>query len=125
MEFALVVPILLLLVFGIIDFGYLVNRVSVVNNAARDAAREGSLNGTQAEVAAVAADALSSVPGTSVAVSCLAPDGTACSGAYDSSAESGGTSVVTVTYVHDMITPVGYVFGDTINVSRQAKMRIE
>ena len=62
-EFALVVPLLLMLVFGIVDFGYMVNRVSMVNNAARDAAREGSLAGTQASITATATAALDGVLG--------------------------------------------------------------
>src|SRR5215831_20227506 len=38
-EFALVLPILLLLVLGIVDFGFLFQRLEVVTNAAREGAR--------------------------------------------------------------------------------------
>lgn len=124
-EFALVLPLLLMLVFGIIDFGYLVNRSSMVNNAARDAAREGSLHATSAEIVAVADDALSGVPGASTEVTCTKPDGTACGVSYDTDAAAGGTVIVTVTYVHEMITPISLVFGDSVDVSRTARMRIE
>jgi hypothetical protein len=123
-EFALVVPLLIMLVFGIIDFGYLINRVSLVNNAARDAARVASLNGTHAEVVATADAALDGIPGTSVAVTCRKPDGSACGG-YDADADGGGTAVVTITYVHEMITPIAAIFTDSVDVSRTAEMRIE
>jgi Flp pilus assembly protein TadG len=123
-EFALVVPLLLMLVFGIVDFGYMVNRVSMVNNAARDAAREGSLAGTQASITATATAALDGVPGTTVTVTCRKPDGTAC-GSYDADAASGGTTVVTINYEHEMITPIAFIFGDSVNLSRTAQMRIE
>jgi Flp pilus assembly protein TadG len=38
-EFALVLPLLLLLVLGIVDFGFLFQRYEVVTNAAREGAR--------------------------------------------------------------------------------------
>ena len=44
-EFALIAPLLLLLVFGIIDFGWMLMKANLVNNATRDAARVASLSG--------------------------------------------------------------------------------
>ena len=38
-EFALIVPILLVVLFGIIDFGFAINRYTIVNNAAREGVR--------------------------------------------------------------------------------------
>jgi Flp pilus assembly protein TadG len=124
-EFALVLPLLLLLAFGIIDFGYMVNRAAVVNNAARDGAREGSLHATSPEIVAAATATLDGLPGATVTVTCLKPDGTPCGADYDTDAAGGGTTVVTVTYVHEMITPIGSVFGESVDVSRTARMRIE
>lgn len=124
-EFALVVPLLLMLVFGIVDFGYMINRSSMVNNAARDAAREGSLHGTQADITATATSSLGGVPNTTISVSCSKPDGTTCGASYDTDAASGGTSVVTISYEHQMITPISFIFGDSVNLSRTAQMRIE
>ncbi len=123
-EFALVFPILVILVFGIIDFGYLINRVSLVNNAARDAAREGSLHATEAEITSTATTALNGVPGATVTVTCKKPDGTAC-GSYDTDAASGGTTIVTILYSHEMITPIAAIFGSSVGVTRAAQMRIE
>jgi Flp pilus assembly protein TadG len=42
-EFALVLPLLLLVVLGIVDFGFLFQRMEVVTNAAREGARLGVL----------------------------------------------------------------------------------
>lgn len=127
LEFALVAPILFLLLFGIIDYGYLINRSSMINNAVRDAAREGALHGSQAEVSAVATAALAGFsPTPTVAVTCKTAAGAAC-GSYDAGAESGGTVTVRVTYQHPMMTPVGSMIGggDTVTVTRTATMRIE
>jgi len=50
-EFALVFPVLLLVVLGIVDFGFLFQRMEVVTNAAREGARMAVLPGyTQADV---------------------------------------------------------------------------
>lgn len=70
-EFALVLPILLILVFGIIEFGFFIYDQSVITNASREAARAGivlnSLPGlpprkTQAELQAVVDQYLTGVP---------------------------------------------------------------
>ena len=52
-EFALVLPMLLLLGLGIFDFGMLFQRYEVVTNAAREGARAGAVGLTQAQVTAV------------------------------------------------------------------------
>ena len=44
-EFALVLPLLLLIVLGIVDFGFLFQRCEVVTNAAREGARMAVLPG--------------------------------------------------------------------------------
>jgi hypothetical protein len=44
-EFALVLPLLLLLVLGIVDFGFMFQRLEVVTNAAREGARLAVLPG--------------------------------------------------------------------------------
>ena len=47
-EFALVMPLLLLLVFGIVEFGLIMNRQITVTHAAREGARYYSLPGVTA-----------------------------------------------------------------------------
>lgn len=46
-EFALVFPLLLLVVLGIVDFGFLFQRMEVITNAAREGARIAVLPGYQ------------------------------------------------------------------------------
>ncbi|WP_114422382.1 TadE/TadG family type IV pilus assembly protein [Nocardioides houyundeii] len=124
-EFALIMPILFMLCFGIIDFGYAINRHSVINNASRDAAREASLGGTKAQIVAAANESLGNLAGATVVVSCKKPTGGACGSNYDTDAVSNGWAVVTVKYTHTMITPISYLFGNSIKLDRTAQMRIE
>jgi len=44
-EFALVAPVLLLVMFGIVDFGWMVFNYSQLNNGLRESVRYGSVNG--------------------------------------------------------------------------------
>ena len=45
---------------------------------------------------------------------------------YDTGAESGGTAIVKVTYLHPWVTPVGSMFGgNTIGLVKTSRMRIE
>lgn len=123
-EFALVMPILLMLVMGIIDFGYMINRSSMITNAARDGAREASLQGDLAMIRQAAENSLQDVPGATISVTCTKPAGGACA-SYDTDAVSGGVAQVTIDYTHEMITPISMFFGDSVDVSRTARMRIE
>lgn len=52
-EFALVLPVLLLLGLGICDFGMLFQRYEIVTNAAREGARAGAVGLSQAQIDAV------------------------------------------------------------------------
>lgn len=131
LEFALIVPILIALVFGIADFGWAINRDTLVNNAAREGAREGSLNPDAAAITTTVRQSLSDVEalGSSpsritVTVSCRKPDETACA-SFATDATSGGTVIVTVALDHSWITPVGSTFGGGIELSKTVEMRIE
>lgn len=131
LEFALIVPMLVMVVFGVVDFGWAMNRDTLVNNAAREGAREGSLNPVQADIVSAVRQSLSSVEavGTTpsritVTVTCRKPDNMPCS-TFAADAASGGTVVVKVALRHGWITPVGDTFGDDILLSKTVEMRIE
>jgi Flp pilus assembly protein TadG len=137
-EFALIAPLLLMLVFGIIDFGWMIDRSNVVNNVARDAARTASLDGSYADITKVATDELKDIgvtypgPSATVTVTCTTPSGTTCTSAdYDTKAVSGSAVKVTISYKHKWITPVGAICGffgggsctgNTITLTRTSEM---
>jgi Flp pilus assembly protein TadG len=99
-EFALVFPTLLLVMLGIIDFGFLFQRYEVVTNAAREGARVAILPGyTDGDVQArvnqyIAASGLTGTANTAV-------------GAPQSLTVGGGQCItvrpVTVTYEHEFL----------------------
>jgi Flp pilus assembly protein TadG len=116
-EFALVLPLLLLIVFGIIDFGRAYNAQIELTQAAREGVRLAALS--QSNVVSRTQAAAS--PLTSVGVTV-----TACA------AGSTGDAVVKTTYTFTFITPVsaiaglfGSSFGTSMSMSGQAVMRCQ
>jgi Flp pilus assembly protein TadG len=116
-EFALVIPILLLVIFGIIDFGRAVYAYSTIGNAARTAGRVAIVSQTQSSIKTAAinqAVALGTQPsdveityscGSSYAIGCIAS--------------------VNVTYKFHAITPVIGQIWQTINMSSTTQLPIE
>ena len=101
-EFALVLPLLLLVVFGIIDFGRGLNAQITITQAAREGARLVALD--QPNVVSrtqAAANGLSGV-GVTVVTSCPAPG---------SGSPPAGDAQVKVTYQLNFVTPVGAIAG--------------
>ena len=139
-EFALIMPLLFMIVFGIIEFGYMLNRDIIVGNASRDGARVASLNGTYAEICdsvktelSASASRFRALPDhvhrpTTITIDCKKADDTPCyatSATYDTLAEPGATAIVTVRYVHRWITP-GLVFvGNSVTLQQVTQMRVE
>lgn len=136
LEFALVAPVIILMVFGMIDFAMVMNAQAVVANAARDAARAASLNANELSAhraAWVTASNLNRAAydtNPTVRVDCILADlATACTGAnYDAAVKPPDSVVrVTVTYRYTYITPLpGLIgMGGQTTMTKQSFMRIE
>ena len=108
-EFALVVPILLLLVLGLIEYGYRYSRASVLNNAAFVAARNYSIHEDAGEAEAAGRAADSDMPGG------------ASFGGFSCSGEN-----VTVTITSTESSPTGlFPGGDSFVVNAKGVARCE
>jgi Flp pilus assembly protein TadG len=131
-ELAIVLPLLLLLVFGVIDFGRLLFTQISIGSASREAARAASLGLTtqQAQAAALAAS-----PGAAgiAAMSNTTPLSITLSTPACSAATLGDTATATVQASFRWITPIGLirVFDSsanrpsTQNLTSRAVMRCE
>jgi Flp pilus assembly protein TadG len=121
-EFALVMPVLIILIFGSIEFGLAVQARTMIGNSAREGVRVASLGGSTAQVQAAALNALGAVAGTkTVTVTCKTPSNTAC---VIGAPNSGNTATVVVTLNYVGITGM---FPSLTNVTLSASsyMRIE
>lgn len=108
-EFALVAPILLLLIAGLIEFANVYNAQISVTQAAREAARSMAIHNNQATAEAAA---VTGAPGLDTAEFGYAFSPTACS--------SGANIQVTIDYEADSLTGI---FGDTITLTGVGAMR--
>ena len=98
-EFALMLPVLLLIVFGIIDFGRALNAQITITQAAREGARLDALN--QPNVIPRTQAAATGLSGVGVTIVSACPPG------------SGPTAnaTVKVTYTFNFVTPIGAIAG--------------
>jgi len=121
-EFALVLPLFLIVLFIIVDFGVGLTRWIAITNAAREGARLGAVG---ADEGAIRQKVIDTSDG-------ILADGTINIGYLDADAsggiDPGDSVVVSVQYDYGLITPIGRLLGGAINdltLSSCADMRLE
>lgn len=119
-----------MLVLGTVDFGYLINRSTMLNNATREGAREAIFDADSAliegRIRVVTADLDQTL--LTVTVDCRLADGTDCPGVdFDTEWEPGGSVIVTTQYDHPYLTPAtGFMgLGSSHLLTSSVEMRIE
>jgi Flp pilus assembly protein TadG len=134
-EFALVIPVFLLVLSGILDFGFLLySRMTVINAAREGAHAVITLIGptTTTTIPTKAQDrVISSASGSGmglttgqVAVTCVAiKTSGSCNFTSASGAQSGDAVSVTVTYPYKSFFPL--LFGTTFNLASTVQMVLE
>jgi len=113
-EMALVLPLFLVLVLGIVDFGRAYQQHITVSGAAREGARLGVTGAPASEIIARAAAAAGDLPVTVEVSNACGTAGTAL--------------VVSVEHAYSAITPLGLfvtAFSDSIPLRASADMRLE
>ena len=132
-EFALVVPIFLLVLSGIFDFGFLLYSRMTVINSAREAAHAAAIAPDRTTIPALAPQrAQSAAAGAGltlntaqVSVTCVAIASlpSSCSFANATSSKAGDAVSVRVTYSYASIFPL--LFGQTFDLSSTVQMVLE
>ena len=123
-EFAIVVPVFLMLAFGVVDFGLAFDASIGITNAAREGARLGATLPNTTSITARVRDAAGRLNDSrlTVTVTCETSTGGACPGGL-AAATSGSSVVVRVNYAYPMLTPIA--FGTVIPLSSTSEMRVE
>ncbi len=133
-EFALVVPLLIMMMFGIIGFGILLAQTLALGNAAREAARYGVVDGrTCAQVIAAAKSASNSISmrGANVTVTVrrgqTAPGSNVCASSTNkpcTGSVAGDSVYVQVAYTSKLIIPLALV-DDSVDIKGSGVFRCE
>ena len=121
-EFALVLPLFLALIFGVLDFGRAIYALNTITNAAREGARYGIISpsdtsGIQTKVQTFAATL--AIPSSNITVSCS--DSGGCS-----SAGAGDTITVAVSYQYvPFVIYVARSTGPSLTLSTSTTMTVQ
>ncbi len=116
-EFALVIPLLLIILMGIIEFGLMFNSFIVITNGSREGARLASLGGTDTEIVERVELVTRSIDITNITVT-ISPN-------Y-SSRSNGEMVTVLVEYDYQMISPIiSNLLSPLINLESETIMRVE
>ena len=126
-EFALILPVFMLILMGIFDLGRAVYASSTINNAAREAGRRAIVDQTCQNVTNVAvqhAVTLGSVP---VTITWLAPDGSVLATCPTSPSGNSVSDIanVKVTYTYRAATPIISQLLGPITMVGETKFPIE
>ncbi len=135
-EFAMVLPILLILIFGIIEFGMGLRSYISLTNATREGARFAAVGNAPG---AYPTDCTGSVATTVVGRVCVAVEGldladfTNVSVSYPNGSSPGNDVRVQADYTYNFITPLGDLirffsggaFAETLDLSTSTNMRLE
>ena len=135
-EFALVLPILMIIVFGIIDFGMGLRSYISLTNATREGARFAAVGNP---AGAYPADCNGSTTTSVIGRVCVAIEGLDLadlqnvSVAYPNGQNPGESVIVSAEYTYNYITPLGDMvdffsggsFPDTLTLATDTDMRLE
>lgn len=116
-EFAILLPLLLLLLMGILEFGLMLNAYLSINNSAREGARLGIVDGSNLEISELITNLSPNLNTENLVVNIIPLEG---------SRKSGDTLTVEVIYNYHVIIPImSNVLNDVVVLKAKTSMRIE
>lgn len=116
-EFALILPLILLILMGILEFGVMLNTYLTINHATKEGARLGALGGTDAEIIAEVLDKSPTLDASKLTVT-IAP--------IQAARTRGSEIIVSVDYDYQVLLPViSNIIEHLIRLDAQTSMRVE
>ena len=130
-EFALILPIFVLVLVGVFDFGRGVFAYNTVNNAAREGSRLAIVDQTEAHIVDLAVQRAGPVgiDASQVTVDYRDPStpdmAGSCPGGPGDASSVGCLAVVRVTYEYNAATPILAQLIGTISIAGESRFRVE
>lgn len=115
-EFALILPILLLVVMAILQFGMMLNSYLTIENASREGARAGIVGSSDAEIQQLIISTSPNLDPTNLTVSITPEEGLR---------KSGDTIIVEVSYNYEFVVPIISSIVKNVVLNGQTSMRVE
>ena len=116
-EFAIILPIILLLLMGMAEFGMMLNSYLAIQNSSREGARLGIVGGTDLQINSVVTATSPSLTSSNLTVLITPLAG---------SRTSGGTLTVSLNYnYHTTVPIIGAILKNVVVLHAQTSMRIE
>lgn len=116
-ETALVLPIIILILMGIIDFGLMFNNYLIVSNASRDAARNAVVGKSDIETKALIADMTSTLDQAKLKIT-IYP--------IDSMRKKGDQISIKIEYDNSLLTPIiSAIIPTPVKLTAKTTMRME
>ncbi|MFA9399265.1 MAG: TadE/TadG family type IV pilus assembly protein [Clostridiaceae bacterium] len=116
-EFAIILPILMLIVMGIIQFGFMINSYLTIANLSREAARLGIIGSSYSEIENDIIFKAPNLDADELSIN-ISPS--------DSNRKSGDTLNVKIYYNYKLTVPIiSSMFNNEIELSSECSMRIE
>jgi len=116
-EFAIILPIIMLLIMGIFQFGMMLNAYITIENASREGARAGIIGSSDAGIETLIISTSPSLEPERLTVT-ITPN--------EISRISGGTLTVKVTYNYELTVPIiSSLFNNVIVLNGHTSMRVE
>lgn len=116
-ELAILLPVLLLILMSIFEFGRVFNAYMIISHASREGARVGSVGGTDTQIELAISNATPTLDASNMTIFIVDSGG---------SRNRGDSITVSINYDVDLITPlIGNIVGNTIELGVSTVMRIE
>jgi len=116
-ELTLILPVLLLIIMGIIEFGFMFNNYLTLNNVSREATRYASLGGTDAGAVTRAVEIAPNLDADRLTI-VITPS--------EANRGRGDSVEVVVTYQYTLVTPfLDGIIGNGIPLEAKTVMRVE